>query len=103
MFVDDYSFQSYKDLGLKSFLDVTDTEGLQMAAPDMGGFGGWLKYLGSAFQLAPIEKGSSGMPEGVLRNGATFVVKGDDIVYQWNDRVPGDNPALEEVMQFVAA
>jgi hypothetical protein len=29
------------------------------------------------------------------------VVKGDEVVYAWRERVVGDNPDLEEVMSFV--
>lgn len=37
-------------------------------------------------------------PEGVRQVGGTFVVNGNDVVYQWNDRVPGDHPNIDVVM-----
>jgi hypothetical protein len=40
------------------------------------------------------------VPEGVLRLGGTFVVKGDKVLYQWNDRLPGDHPDIQEVLEI---
>ena len=31
------------------------------------------------------------------------VVDGDEVIYQWSDRLPGDTPELGEVMKFVTA
>lgn len=102
-FVDDYSMDAYKTAGFGSFrdLDPEAAKKVKMQAPDMGGFGGWWKYLSNTVALAPIEKGKSGIPEGVLQLGGTFVVRGDDVVYQWSDTVPGDTPDLAEVLSIV--
>ena len=40
------------------------------------------------------------IPEGVLRLGGTFVVSGNDIVYRWNDTVPGDHPDINNVLNI---
>jgi hypothetical protein len=40
------------------------------------------------------------IPEGVLRLGGTFVMNGDQIIYRWSDRLPGDHPDIEEVLQI---
>lgn len=73
----------------------------QMTAPDLGGIGGWWNYMKNAFTLAPVEKieFGSGVPEGVLQLGATFVIKNDEIVYAWKDPVPGVTPAIDDVRQ----
>ena len=52
-------------------------------------------------ELSPVEPGSKEFPEGVKRLGGTFVIDGDDVIYQWNDRIPGDNPDLDDVMQYI--
>jgi hypothetical protein len=101
-FVDDYSFGAYKAVGIGSFEFGQPVKGdVKLAAPKIDGFGGWWKYLTNAGKLSPIEEGKSGFPEGVKRLGGTFVVKGDGVVYQWNDKVPGDQPNLEDVMKVV--
>jgi hypothetical protein len=104
-FVDNYSMDAYKKAGFGSFrdLDPEAAKNIKMQAPDLGGVGGWWKYFTNTMALAPIEKGKklSGIPEGVLQLGGTFVVKGGDVVYQWSDTVPGDTPDLTEVLRIV--
>jgi len=75
-----------------------------MTAPDLGGFGGWWKYFTNVVKISPIPK-DGGMklgdvPEGVLRLGGTFVIKDDDVVYQWSDRLPGDHPVVQDVFDI---
>lgn len=111
-FVDDMvEFGAYKAAGFGRF-DDTDPDLAKVAtrnmgAPDLGGIRGWWNYFNSVIKLSPIPPkqqgqgaGAGGMPEGVLRLGGTFVVSGNDIVYQWNDRIPGDHPNIEEVFQI---
>ena len=43
------------------------------------------------------------IPEGVLRLGGTFVVSGNDIVYRWSDRLPGDHPDIQQVLDTALA
>ena len=38
------------------------------------------------------------LPEGGLRNGGTLVVKGDNVIYQWSDKVPSDVPNIADVV-----
>lgn len=103
MFVDDYNFNAYKAAGFGSMGDIgkLDAKDIKLTAPRLGGIGGWWKYLSNVAAISPIEKGKSGVPEGVLRLGGTFVVKGDEVVYLWKDKVPGDTPDLEQIMTFV--
>jgi hypothetical protein len=103
MLVDGYEFKAYSAAGFGKFGDTSaeDVKGMKMTAPKLGGFGGWWKYMSNVMKISPVEAGKPGVPEGVLRLGGTFVVKGDNVVYQWKDRVPGDHPDLEQVMGYV--
>ena len=103
MFVDGYDFDAYNSVGFGSLgesMNISASD-VKMTAPELGGFGGWWKYISNVVSLSPVEPGKSGIPEGVKRLGGTFVVKGDDVVYQWNDKVPGDHPDLNDVMKVV--
>jgi len=106
-FVDDYSMAAYKAVGFGSIVDVDPelAKKVKMQAPDLGGFSGWLSYGRAAAKLAPIPKDQKifggGIPQGVLQLGGTFVVNGDDIVYQRSDTVPGDTPDLEQVLRII--
>jgi len=102
MFVDDYNLEAYNAVGLKKFTDMPKDviKDVKMTAPDLeGGIKGWWKYMTNVAKLAPVDKNKPGIPEGVLRLGATFVVSKNNVVYQWNDRVPGDHPDLEKVLE----
>merc|ERR1712070_344920 len=70
-----------------------------MKAPALG-FKGWLNYAATAAKVAPIPKDMKfgEIPEGVLRLGGTFVIKGNEIVYRWSDRLPGDHPDIDKVL-----
>lgn len=106
MFVDDYSFAAYNSVTLGSMKDVNAFDSEQMknvklSAPRLDGIRGWWKYLSNVGALSPVEKGTSGVPEGVFRLGGAFVVRGDEVVYVWRERTPGDHPDLEQVMLAV--
>jgi len=97
MFVDDYSFGAYEGVGFGSF-DKEAAKDVKIIAPNLG-FGQWMSYFGSVMELSPVDNISFGdIPEGVLRLGGTFVVSGDDVNYQWSDRIPGDHPNISEVV-----
>ena len=105
VFVDDYSFGAYNAVGFGKFTDLSeeDKKDVKVRQPELdGGFGSWWKYLTNVMSLSPIDKENPGIPEGVLRLGGTFVVQGDNIVYQWSDRIPGDHPEPEDVLAFIA-
>jgi len=102
MFVDDYEFGAYKAVGFQSFTDVDKetVKNVKITAPDLG-FGQWMSYAGNVMKLSPVDGVKFGeIPEGVLRLGGTFVVRGDDVKYQWSDRIPGDHPDIEEVLEI---
>jgi hypothetical protein len=105
-FVDDYDFAAYQTAGFGRF-DEQDKEVAKeatkaMVAPDLGGVGGWWNYMTSVGKISPIPKGMKlgEIPEGVLRLGGTFVIDGNQIVYRWSDRLPGDHPDIEQVLQI---
>lgn len=105
IFVDGYDFAAYESAGFGRFdeqPDAVQKEGLKnMAAPALG-FKGWVDYLSVTAKVAPIPQDMKfgEIPEGVLRLGGTFVVRGDEIVYRWSDRLPGDHPDVAEVKQI---
>jgi hypothetical protein len=39
------------------------------------------------------------VPEGVLWTGGTFVVQGNEVLYQWTDTVPGNHPVIDDVLK----
>ena len=108
--MDDYSFGAYKSVGFGTFVDVdrdvAKSAMKNMSAPNLdGGIVGWWNYLTNVIKLSPIPNDTSNMkfgdiPEGVLRLGGTFVVKDDEILYRWNDGVPGDHPNIQEVYEI---
>jgi len=102
IFVDGYDFTAYKDAGFGRF-DEQDKEVVKqvtLEAPDLGGVGEWWKYFSNVMKVSPIPKDMKfgDIPEGVLRLGGTFVVNGNDVVYQWSDRLPGDHPEISTVL-----
>jgi hypothetical protein len=105
MFVDDYSFDAYKAAGFSRF-DQVDKESdavknFKMTAPELG-FKEWMNYFGVVSKVSPLPKDMKfgQVPEGVLWTGGTFVVQGDDVVYQWTDTIPGNHPVIEEVVSI---
>ena len=43
------------------------------------------------------------VPEGVLWTGGTFVVQGNQVLYQWTDTVPGNHPDIASVLNEASA
>eukprot|EP00747_Dinoflagellata_sp_TGD_P190118 gnl/TRDRNA2_/TRDRNA2_51309_c0_seq1.p2 gnl/TRDRNA2_/TRDRNA2_51309_c0~~gnl/TRDRNA2_/TRDRNA2_51309_c0_seq1.p2 ORF type:complete len:129 (-),score=31.01 gnl/TRDRNA2_/TRDRNA2_51309_c0_seq1:274-660(-) len=115
MFIDDFrSMNAYNAVGFKrSFMQTFfDTEelwklNLTTYASSPLSPGQWLSWMRDFTKMAPFEKNTRlGMknftllPDGGLRLGGTFVVKGNDVIYQWNDLMPGDHPNIEEVLSI---
>lgn len=107
MFVDDYTFNAYRAAGFGRFdqLDREDVKNFKMTAPEIGGFRGWLNYFGVVSKVSPIPKDMKfgEVPEGVLWVGGTFVIKGDEVLYQWSDKVPGNHPDIREFVNIAKA
>ncbi|VEU36809.1 unnamed protein product [Pseudo-nitzschia multistriata] len=106
MLVDGYGFDAYEAAGFGKFTDVDPETAKQvkMEAPGLS-FGQWMGYFRAVGKTSPIPKGMGfgEIPEGVLRLGGTFVVRNDEVLYQWSDRLPGDHPDLTEVVTLAVA
>lgn len=106
MFVDDYNFDAYKAAGFSRFdqVDKEAVKNIKMTAPDLG-WKGWLSYFSNVGKVSPIPKDMKfgEVPEGVLWTGGTFVVQGNEVIYQWTDTVPGNHPDVNAVVEIAAA
>ena len=106
--VDNYSFGAYEAAGFGRFDeqddDLAKAAMKNMQAPALGFKGAW-NYATSVMKVSPIPKDMKfgDIPEGVLRLGGTFVVKGDEILYRWSDRLPGDHPDINKVWSIAEA
>lgn len=106
--MDGYDFSAYNKAGFGRFDDEFQKEAAKaatknMKAPELeGGLKGWFNYFSSVAKLAPVpgDFKLGEVPEGVLRLGGTFVVSGDKILYRWSDRVPGDHPDINRVVDI---
>lgn len=98
-FVDDYSFDAYKAAGFGR-VNQEDLKNMTITAPELG-FGEWINYFSTVGKVSPIPKDMKfgDFPEGVLWTGGTFVIQGNEVVYQWTDTVPGNHPKIDDVVQ----
>lgn len=107
MYVEGYSFDAYRAAGFNRF-DQVDPEqaqaGLKLTAPNLS-IGEWMSWASNVVKLSPIPEGATfgEIPEGVLWVGGTFVVRGREVVYQWNDVVPGNHPEIPDVVAAARA
>lgn len=103
MFVDDYSFDAYKKVGFRNITDQDKKvlKDVKMTPPKLS-FQQWMSYASTVGKVSPIPKDLKfgQVPEGVLRLGGTFVVSGDDVLYQWSDKIPGDHPNIQDVLSI---
>lgn len=105
-FVDGYDFAAYKDAGFGRF-DEKPKEIIDNVKPkpaQFGGIRGWWTFLTSFIPLAPVTPDmkfpESLTPEGLFWVGGTFVIKDDEIVYRWDDRISGDHPEATEIVEI---
>mmetsp|Transcript_18851 Transcript_18851/g.21598 ORF Transcript_18851/g.21598 Transcript_18851/m.21598 type:complete len:155 (-) Transcript_18851:232-696(-) len=102
IFVEDYTVQAYNNLGFDKFglgqKDLANLNRVQFP-PKLNGLKKWWQYLSSIFSIGPFEEGKYGIPEGGLILGGTFIVNGSDIIYEWRDKLPGDLPNPEDVLE----
>lgn len=98
MVVDGYDFAAYKQAGFGRFDEKPKhiTENVEPKPIVLGGVKGWFNFLTSFAPLAPVTPDMAFpemfTPEGLFWVGGTMVVKGNDIVYRWDDRISGDHP-----------
>lgn len=105
IFVDGYDFKAYRQAGFGRF-DEKPKELIADVNPQpvvLGGFQGWKTFLSSFMTLAPVTEDMKFpemlSPEGIMWVGGTFVVRDNDMVYRWNDRIAGDHPEASEVLK----
>jgi len=114
IFVDDYDHNSYKNtMGFTRFDQITSINQLRglefskLVVPLMGtlGISKLIEYVKKVPALAPTEGDLDwkSLPEGGLRNGGTIVLGGTgrDVLYRWNDKIPGDVPSPKDVYSEV--
>jgi len=101
-FVDDYSFDAYRAAGFGRFdqVDKEAVKGIKMTAPKLG-FGEWITYFTTVGKVSPVPKDMKfgEFPEGVAWTGGTFVIQGDEVLYQWTDTIPGNHPLVKDVVK----
>lgn len=102
-YVEGNSFGAYKAAGFNRFDQVDEKMaegGLKLTVPNLS-LGEWMSCISNMGKLSPIPEGMTfgEIPEGVLWVGGTFVIQGDEVVYQWNDIVPGNHPEIQDVIQ----
>jgi hypothetical protein len=102
--VDGYDFAAYKQAGFGRFdqKPTSVNDGVIAKPINLGGWTGWWTFLTSFMPLAPVtpEMKFSEMlsPEGLFWVGGTIVIRGDEIVYRWDDRIAGDYPDASKVL-----
>jgi len=103
---DKKEFSLYQQAGFQSFGQQSwgKIKEVSYRIPDLGLLD-WWNYLTSIPTLGPFtpDLKFGQLPAGGMVNGGTMVVRGDDILYRWNDRMPGDHPDIEEVMKAARA
>jgi hypothetical protein len=97
VFVDTKDLAAYKAVGFKKLFEVTPKPtGLPGLSGDQ-----WRTYLSNLQSLLPFgnERDPAAVSDGVRQLGGTFVLNGNDVVYGWADRVPGDDPDPTDVLR----
>jgi len=105
--VDDYDHTLYKKLEFSRFDEAelvwSDTlKASKLLQFTNIGVANLLNYTTNALTMAPV-KGRvdwRSLPEGGLRNGGTLIVNGEDIVYQWSDKIPSDVPNVNDILNM---
>lgn len=93
------TYEAYRAMGFGRLdFGAKLPDGLQMKAPDLGGFSGVLKYFSNVVALSPKPAEGSNFPEGVTLLGGTLVIRNGQVAYAWADRIPGDYPVPSDVL-----
>ena len=96
------SFDLYEAAGFGKIGDAKP-ETVDIKPPAFG-WREWWAYLTNVAALAPIRKDKpmTGVPEGVLRLGGTFVLDGDDVNYAHAEELPGTSPRWRRMRRRVS-
>mmetsp|Transcript_35596 Transcript_35596/g.83212 ORF Transcript_35596/g.83212 Transcript_35596/m.83212 type:complete len:136 (+) Transcript_35596:1555-1962(+) len=64
----------------------------------------WGTYLSNVSDVAPVDPKSTEFPVGVVKQGGTFVLQGAErILFASADRLPGDEPEVDQVLGAAGA
>lgn len=107
MFIDTPSFDAYKSMNLgKLFKDKEKTlrGSKNFKAPGLS-FSEWRNYLSSAGQFVKYTDKSGNTDkdftlEVVTQLGATFAVDGEEVVFAYDEGIPGDDPEPSVVVDY---
>lgn len=101
IFVDKPTFEAYNTMGIGIIfqdLEKTKKGGMNFKLPKLS-FDQWKDYLKSINQLT--DPNVVRTKEVVTRLGATYAIDGEDIVYSYEEGVPGDNPNPLSVLEIL--
>jgi len=102
IFVDDLeTFSGYRSLGFQKFgwNDIRRHWKTVEFPPKLSSIVQGFQYVTSIPSIGPFVKGQSlRVPEGGLVMGGTYVIAGNEIVYEWRDKLPGDLPDPRDVL-----
>jgi hypothetical protein len=96
----DIDLRAYKTMGYGQIMqDMTKTaQGAKNIKMPKFGFKRWSDYLTSAGKLVPKDEKGVQL-QGVLQLGGTLAIDGSRILFSYEDAVPGDHPAPDEVLR----
>lgn len=94
--VDDYNLKAYDALGFGNIADDKEKtiEGSKkIKAPNFSA-GDWFKYFRAVGSLMPTDKPFKfgEIPLGAVKLGGTFAIDSDEVLFSYEDGVPGDYP-----------
>lgn len=100
IFVDQESFQSYNGMGLGKLFDNQEKTklGAKNIKMPVWSFDQWKTYIIAVKYVAPNGKN---VIEGVSKLGATYGINGKNIIYIYEEGVPGDNPDINQIVSLL--
>lgn len=106
---DSEDFTAYKQAGFNYLMGDKALEDVPDFKPPSFGPKRWFKYLANVISLSPVPKGTDGkmklgeVPDGVKVLGGTYAIDDDAVKFSHQDKVPGDTPDIEAVLQSLGA
>ena len=101
--MDGYNLGAYNKVGLSNIGEKADLSFkgiLSLQMPNLS-LTQWKEYLNTVGTLAPYAKGDDWwrIPEGVKKLGGVFAIDNNNIVYGYEQGLPGDDPSPDEVVE----